>query len=271
LFPEDPVEQTNYAARLRYLDADAVDDAVVSYDGLDVQGPDGEKLGDLDGFIVDAEAGRVYYVVINTAGWFRTKQLLLPVGHATLESDRKALRVDVSKDALNRYPEFDDRRFREFTDEDLRKFEGRMVEACCPDDAATGSSEAWAYDSRRHYTQPEWWKSESRSGERFRPVEPRTAAPAASRVASPVARPVVTEHQDREQVIAREDDGVSRRSDPGDVSPHFAGRAQPGDVLGIETGGETTKVGDTPEDEDKRRRDAEKAAAEEDAPRRSER
>ena len=47
----------------------------------------------------------------------------------------------------------------------------------------------------------------------------------------------------------------------GDISPHFGGRAQPGDILGIETGGETTSIGDTSDDEDKRRRDLEKAAA----------
>ena len=39
-------------------------------------------------------------------------------------------------------------------------------------------------------------------------------------------------------------------------------RAQPGDVLGIERGGETTSLGDTEEEEDRRRRDAEKEAAE---------
>jgi hypothetical protein len=262
------VEQTNYAARLRYLDADAVDDAVVNYDGLDVQGPDGEKLGDLDGFIVDADAGRVYYVVINTAGWFRTKQLLVPIGHATLEADRKALRVDVRKDALSRYPEFDDRQFREFTDEDLRQFEGRTVEACCPDEPT--ATESWAYESRRHYAQPDWWKSDSHPRERLRPIEARPArtATAASAVASPVANPASAA---RDQVVAREDDRLPRRTDPGDVSPHFGGRAQPGDVLGIETGGEITRIGDTPEDEDKRRRDAERAAADDDAPRRSER
>jgi hypothetical protein len=37
-------------------------------------------------------------------------------------------------------------------------------------------------------------------------------------------------------------------------------RAQPGDVLGIERGGETTELGDTAEDEDKRRHKAEEAA-----------
>jgi hypothetical protein len=37
-------------------------------------------------------------------------------------------------------------------------------------------------------------------------------------------------------------------------------RAQPGDILGIERGGETTSLGDTEEDEDGRRRDAEREA-----------
>ncbi len=37
-------------------------------------------------------------------------------------------------------------------------------------------------------------------------------------------------------------------------------RAQPGDVLGIERDGETTALGETREDEDERREDAENAA-----------
>lgn len=37
-------------------------------------------------------------------------------------------------------------------------------------------------------------------------------------------------------------------------------RAQPGDVIGIERDGETTELGDTRDDEDERRREAEEAA-----------
>jgi hypothetical protein len=47
----------------------------------------------------------------------------------------------------------------------------------------------------------------------------------------------------------------------GDTSPHDGGRAQPGDVIGVETGGEQTHIGDTSDDENRHRRDAEKAAA----------
>jgi hypothetical protein len=55
------------------------------------------------------------------------------------------------------------------------------------------------------------------------------------------------------------DDDLERDAvTPGDVSPHLGGRAQPGDILGIETGGETTGIGETSEDENKRRHALEK-------------
>ena len=41
-------------------------------------------------------------------------------------------------------------------------------------------------------------------------------------------------------------------------------RAQPGDVLGIERGGETTSLGETEEDEDRRRRELEDEAVDDD-------
>ena len=66
-------------------------------------------------------------------------------------------------------------------------------------------------------------------------------------------------------------DTADDASRAGDVSPHFGGRAQPGDILGFETGGETTSLGDTPEDENKRRDDAEKEVAEDIKKRRDER
>jgi hypothetical protein len=46
-------------------------------------------------------------------------------------------------------------------------------------------------------------------------------------------------------------------SQPG---PHFDGRAQPGDVVGIETGGERTHIGETGDDEHRRLESAERSA-----------
>lgn len=42
--------------------------------------------------------------------------------------------------------------------------------------------------------------------------------------------------------------------------PAAGDRAQPGEVIGIDRDGETTELGDTREDEDERRREAEEAA-----------
>jgi hypothetical protein len=52
---------------------------------------------------------------------------------------------------------------------------------------------------------------------------------------------------------------------------YLDGRAQPGDVIGIETGGERTHVGDTPEDEHRRRRVAVRALGGDEEPGGSER
>jgi hypothetical protein len=67
---------------------------------------------------------------------------------------------------------------------------------------------------------------------------------------------------ERRARLARLDRDAADEGEPGagDVSPHLGRRAQPGDVLGIETGGETTTMGDTSEDENEGRRKAEKDA-----------
>jgi hypothetical protein len=168
------MESSSYASRLRYLAADDVDDSVVDFDGLDVLGRDGEKLGDVNGFIVDLASSRVLYVVVDSGGWFRSRRFLTPIGHAVIDRGRPALTLDISKDRLRGYPEFEEARFSEFTDADLRAFEARMVEICCPEEPAddvTASSFSWAYDTRRHYRQPDWWTGGAYAHERLRPVE----------------------------------------------------------------------------------------------------
>ena len=254
------MEQTTYASRLRYLDADDIDDSVVDFDGLDVRGTDGSKLGDVDGFLVDPASGRVLYTIVDSGGWFSSRRFLVPIGHATVDSDARALRVDVSRDSLTTgYPEFDEERFSTMSDTDYKAFEHRMAAICCPDDV---SGEAWRSERGRHYRQPAWWNAGGLGADRLRPV---TSRPYRDRSVGTVgAASTATQGRetfDRDPVAARE---IGRTAD--DVSPHHGGRAQPGDVLGIETGGETTGIGDTPEDEDKRRREAEKSGRADDTP-----
>lgn len=255
------MQQTTYASRLRYLDADDLDNSDVDFEGLDVRGPDGEKLGEVDGFLVDSGTGRVLYTVVDSGGWFTSRRFLLPIGHATVDREASALRVDVTQGRLRLYPEFDERQFRQLSDEDLRSYEHRMGTVCCPEEA-TGDVAGWRHDSARHYQQPAWWSATMFTASRLRPIEPSSFR---TRTYAPASDVPVRETFDREHVTARAADDRERIRDEreeraaDDVSPHIGGRAQPGDVLGIETGGETTNIGDTVEDEDKRRRDAERA------------
>jgi hypothetical protein len=94
---------------------------------------------------------------------------------------------------------------------------------------------AW---SRPDFKYPEWWRPNAAQPQRMgdRPV---TSGADAARSARDTRR----------------EDIRMKETDP---SPHYAGRAQPGDVLGVETGGERTHIGETAEDENERRRDAEK-------------
>ena len=91
---------------LRYVDADDVSDPTVDFDGMGVESPSGEHLGDVDGFIVDSDSGRPYYVVVDSGGWFKSKHFLVPVGHARLDSgtDADALVVDITRERIDRFP-----------------------------------------------------------------------------------------------------------------------------------------------------------------------
>ena len=249
---------TPYSSRLRYLDADDIDNSAIDFDGLDVRGADDQKLGDLDGFIVDSSSGRVNYAVVDSGGWFTSRRFLLPIGHARVDADRRAMIVDVTKDALKRYPEFDADRFRAFTDDEMRAFEQRMSVVCCPEDSQSVQG-AVQYDTLRHYSQPDWWKRDYAQSDRAHDVarvadrDIRVRRTTEDRLDRSSAVERAREHHDREHVTARD-------RDAGDVSPYSDGRAQPGDVLGLETGGERSHLGEDAQDENKRRRDAERAA-----------
>jgi len=58
--------------------------------------------------------------------------------------------------------------------------------------------------------------------------------------------------------LRRRDAMDAERAVEGTPIEDVVDRAQPGDVLGIESGGEITSIGDTAQDEDRRREDAEK-------------
>jgi hypothetical protein len=132
------------------------------------------------------------------------------------------------------------------TQDDIKQLNQETLQACSVSDVAfvyadaAPVSAAWDHPD---FAYPTWW----RSGE-DEPARARAAVTAGAGSLSP-------ERFDRDEDLDRET--VVAKADP---SPHLGGRAQPGDVIGIEEGGERTHIGETAEDENRRREDAERAA-----------
>jgi hypothetical protein len=151
---------TQYSSRLRFVDAGKLDDAEIKIDHLPVYGWGHEKLGHLDGFIIDTESGLVQYAVVHGGGWFHARRFLLPIGHIDrLDPEKKELMTDISKDAIRLFPEFDKDRFLAMSDEELRQFEREMSAACCPNEAIV-EEVVWIHDEGGHYRAPSWWRPE---------------------------------------------------------------------------------------------------------------
>ncbi|HUR32700.1 MAG TPA: PRC-barrel domain-containing protein [Vicinamibacterales bacterium] len=261
---------------LRYVDASDVAASEIEFDGMKVRNDAMETLGKVDGFIVDNSSMRPYYVVVDSGGWFKSKDFLVPIGHAHLDGDRDALVVDIAKERIERFPGFDRDEFERLTESDIRRMNDSICEACSdtPGNYAPTDPLANAW-GRPDYRQPDWWASVSPSYGVGADLSPADSGfiPTADYPATKVGRAL--DEVQVEPMIEREaarprTPQVSREAAPdrelvtareSDTSPHFDGRAQPGDVLGLETGGEETHIGDTAADEDKRRLAAEKDAA----------
>ena len=257
---------------LRYVDAEELDDSTIDFDGLNVESHTGDKLGEVDGVIIDVDSNRLYHIVVNAGGWFSSKYFLLPVGHVRLDTPGERLVADIAKDQVKKYPGFDRDEFNTLSDTELNSMDRQMADACCPGEQAPDADFANRYNTWKHYQNAAWWDSSYYRPDRF---DTTAASVAAGSTGAPMTPPSRDEmradldarerdrERERERIVARADAadrGEDVEARVGDVSPHQEGRAQPGDVLGIETGGENTHVGDTTDDENQRRRDAEKAA-----------
>lgn len=269
--------------KLRYLDAGHVADGRIDFDGLDVRNASGDTLGSVDGFIVQRDSNRPYYLVVDSGGWFSSRHYLVPIGHVRFDPDNRVLRVDVDRDTIKGFPEVDVERFDEISEEEARRIDRGTLSAIAPTELAAREGDTWDYDRWSHYRQPDWWGAQP-SAEL--PPPPLTNRPLAEdydpTVRAATLPPADVSGYAPEHITAGHDDDRGRHDDlaPGETARRvdlgarervadrtledtpvedMVDRAQPGDVLGIETAGETTALGDTTRDEDKRREDAEEA------------
>ena len=101
---------------LRYIAASQVESGVTDLAGFDVLTSTGQKLGELDGLIVDPPERSIRFAVVGRGTRRERHRLLVPLSLAQLDVERKALQVDLESDAD--CPEFDDEAFPEFSRQD---------------------------------------------------------------------------------------------------------------------------------------------------------
>lgn len=244
---------------LRYLDAGDLDSDAIEFDGLKVRNPEKETLGKIEGFIVDSQNARPYYVVVDAGGWFKSKHYLLPIGLAQIDDDNDALVVELSKERINRFPGFDKDKFEKMSADDIKRFNDETCSAS--DETAVAYSATEPYTSqwnRPQYAMPTWWTMDTAFLGGMGATGFATGAeyPASKVAPSTTGSTVGRSDVDEVSADTTSDTAASRDAQ---ASPSLGGRAQPGDVIGLDTGGERTYVGDTAEDENKRLKDAEEA------------
>ena len=103
----------------RYIDAERLDSTAGRLEDVVVVSPSNDRLGKLDGVIVDPAHRQVRYYVVESQGWFWSRHYLLPLGPARLIRDRRALEVDVDADDITRLEQVDPNSLPPFSDEDL--------------------------------------------------------------------------------------------------------------------------------------------------------
>jgi PRC-barrel domain protein len=104
---------------LRYLDASHVESPVGVLGDMVLRGPTDEKVGTLDGVIIDPVKRRVCYLVVASGAWFKRRRYLVPMGPAKVEPDGHALRVEVDSRSIKECPAFHSDAYPQFSDADL--------------------------------------------------------------------------------------------------------------------------------------------------------
>ena len=103
---------------LRYITADQVETPVGRLGDTVVVGPTGDRLGRLDGIVVDPAGRRVPFLVVAVRKRLRTRHYLLPLAPSRID-EQHVLHVDVQTDEIDQLPEVPPARIPSFSDDDL--------------------------------------------------------------------------------------------------------------------------------------------------------
>jgi len=105
---------------LRYVDAARLQIADADLRRADFRGTRDQKIGTLEGVMIDPAARRLRFFVVKSHGWFTSRRFLLPVEWpARIDAGRNALCVDLDSDDLAQFEEFERMAAPAHSDDDL--------------------------------------------------------------------------------------------------------------------------------------------------------
>ena len=111
-------EKERTDSKLRYLSASKVASPAGVLSELELRTPEDSKLGTVDGVLIDPAARRVCYYAVGTSRLFGRRRYLVPADRLP-QLERGTLRVQLSPQELERCPQLDPGRVREFSDDDM--------------------------------------------------------------------------------------------------------------------------------------------------------
>jgi ferritin-like metal-binding protein YciE len=153
----------NEWSRLRYLNVDDMPGDTSNFRDIRVRGRHADDLGALDGFILESATGRPFYYVVDSGGWFVGRRYLVPVGQGQFEAGNRTIQLDLDGEALKRYPEFSTGAFLSMSDDEVRRYERRVLSVVDPN--AGVEPRYWeSYDRLPAYNRPDWWRDDYAAG-----------------------------------------------------------------------------------------------------------
>lgn len=109
-------------SQLRYIDASNVLCRAGGLADVDLVGAGEEKLGHLNGVLIDPVAGKLQYYVVEAPGWLNRRQYLLPTDMpASVDPGGRSLHVDIDPGCM----------------EECETFERASVPTYSPEDAVS--------------------------------------------------------------------------------------------------------------------------------------
>lgn len=105
---------------LRYVEASRVQSPAGELSAVDLRNCDDQKIGSLDGLLVDPVERRLCYFVVKSSGWTGSRRYLVPTDWPVqMDPGGRALRLDFDPDEFSRCEEFKRSSVPCYSDDDL--------------------------------------------------------------------------------------------------------------------------------------------------------